>query len=123
MQFELNETEQLIQKTAREFATQKLAPVAAEQERDGRFPLEALKGLAELGLLGVNVDAEFGGAEAGVLAYSLAMMEVSRACASTGVSMAVTNMVAEVIQHFGNDDQKREHLPKITSGEHVTGAF
>ncbi|HMR09006.1 MAG TPA: acyl-CoA dehydrogenase family protein [Polyangiaceae bacterium] len=123
MQFELNETEQLIQKTAREFATQKLAPVAAEQERDGRFPLEALKGLAELGLLGVNVDAEFGGAEAGVLAYSLAMMEVSRACASTGVSMAVTNMVAEVIQHFGNDDQKREHLPNITSGEHVTAAF
>lgn len=123
MQFELNETEQLIQKTAREFATQKLAPIAAEQERDGRFPLEALKGLAELGLLGVNIDAEFGGAEAGVLAYSLAMMEVSRACASTGVSMAVTNMVAEVIQHFGNDDQKREHLPKVTSGEHVTGAF
>jgi hypothetical protein len=123
MEFELSETQRLIQKTAREFATQKLAPIAADQERDGRFPLGALRDLAELGLLGVNVDSEFGGAEAGALAYALAMMEVSRACASTAVSMAVTNMVAEVIQHFGDHAQKQEHLPKITSGMHVTGAF
>ncbi|MEZ4226587.1 MAG: acyl-CoA dehydrogenase [Polyangiaceae bacterium] len=123
MDFELTESQELIQRTAREFAEKKLAPVASDLERHERFPKELIGQLAELGLLGVNIDSRFGGAEAGVIAYSLAMTEIARACASTAVTMAVTNMVAEVIQHFGNDEQRQQHLPRITSGEYVTGAF
>ncbi len=123
MDFELSESQKLIQQTARDFAARQIEPIAAEQERAEQFPLESLKGLAELGLLGVNIQETYGGAEAGVVAYALAMAEISRACASTGVSMAVTNMVAEVIQRFGSESQRENHLPKITSGDHVTGAF
>ena len=123
MDFELSDSERMVQKTARDFATAKIAPRAAELDRTEAFPTDLLQGLAELGLLGVNVRSEYGGAEAGVVAYAVAMMEVARACASTAVAMAVTNMVAEVIQAFGNDAQRDRHLPAITSGQHVTGAF
>lgn len=117
------ESQQLIQRTAREFAERRVAPRAAELDRDATFPVELVRGLAELGLLGVNVRHEFGGAEAGAVAYSLAMTEIARACASTAVTMAVTNMVGEVIQAFGDDEQRARHLPLLTSGAHLTGAF
>lgn len=123
MQLDLTEDQALVQKTARDFATRVIAPRAAELDRDEVFPEDILKELAGLGLLAVNVKERWGGAEAGVVAYSHAIMEVARACASTAVAMAVTNMVAEVIQEFGNDEQRAFHLPKIASGEHVTGAF
>lgn len=123
MQLELSDTQTLIQRTAREFATREILPQAATLDREERFPEELVAGLAELGLLGVNVSPEYGGAGAGSLAYSLAMMEIAQACASTAVTMAVTNMVAEVIEHFGTEAQRLEHVVKITSGEHVTGAF
>src|SRR5690606_11044033 len=78
---------------------------------------------AELGLLGINVDEELGGVEAGAVAYSLAVTELARACASTTVALCVSNMVAEVVAHFGNSDQRSEHVPKLTSGEYVVGGF
>lgn len=123
MQLDLTEDQALVQKTARDFATRVIAPRAAELDRDEEFPKDILGELAGLGLLAVNVKERWGGAEAGVVAYAHAIMEVARACASTAVAMAVTNMVAEVIQEFGNDEQRAFHLPKIASGEHVTGAF
>ena len=123
VQLELTETEQMIQKTARDYAEREILPVAAELDRTERFPTDLLGGLADLGLLGVNVNGRYGGAEAGVVAYSLAMMEIARACASTAVTMAVTNMVAEVIQEFGTEDQKARYVAGITSGELVSGAF
>ncbi|MEZ4376312.1 MAG: acyl-CoA dehydrogenase family protein [Polyangiaceae bacterium] len=123
MRLELTETQELIQRTARDFATREIRPKAADLDRTERFPEELVRGLAELGLLGVNVSEEYGGAGAGVLAYSLAMIEVAKACASTAVTMAVTNMVAEVIERFGSPEQREEHVTKITSGEHLTGAF
>jgi alkylation response protein AidB-like acyl-CoA dehydrogenase len=123
VQLDLGETQALVQKTAREFSTRVVAPRAAELDRNEEFPADVLAELARLGLLAVNVENRWGGAEAGVVSYALAIMEVSRACASTAVAMAVTNMVAEVIQEFGNDEQRAEHLPKIANGEHVTGAF
>ena len=123
MDLELTETQQLVAKTARDYAERVIRPVAAELDREERFPTDILKGLAELGLMGVNVPAELGGAEAGVVAYSLAMTEIARACASTAVTMAVTNMVAEVIARFGTDAQRSRHVPKLTSGEYVAGAF
>jgi alkylation response protein AidB-like acyl-CoA dehydrogenase len=123
MDFEPNETQALIQRTARDYAERVIKPVAAALDKEERFPFEILKGLADLGLMGVNIPAELGGAEAGVVAYSLAMTEIARACASTAVTMAVTNMVAEVIAKLGTEAQRQKHIPKITSGEHVAGAF
>ncbi len=123
MNLELNETQQLVAKTARDYAERVVRPVAAALDREERFPADILKGLADLGLMGVNVPAELGGAKAGVVAYSLAMQEIARACASTAVTMAVSNMVAEVIARFGNEEQKHLHVPKITSGEYAAGAF
>jgi alkylation response protein AidB-like acyl-CoA dehydrogenase len=123
MDFELNETQELIRKTARDFAEREIRPVAAELDEHSRFPRELLKGLAELGLMGVNIPASLGGSEAGVVSYSLAMMEVARGCASTAVTMAVTNMVGEVINAFGSDAQREQHVPKLASGEYVAGAF
>jgi alkylation response protein AidB-like acyl-CoA dehydrogenase len=123
MDLALTETQQLIVKTARDYAERVVRPVAAALDREERFPSEILAGLAELGLMGVNVPAALGGAEAGVVAYSLAMSEVARACASTAVTMAVTNMVAEVIARFGTDAQRERHVPRLTSGEYAAGAF
>ena len=123
MDLELNETQKLIAESARDFAARVVAPRAAELDKSGVFPSETVQGLAEQGLLGVNLPSRYGGAEAGVVSYALAMIEIAKACASTAVTMAVTNMVGEVVQTFGSEAQRDEHLPKLTSGEHVTGAF
>ncbi|MBI4953639.1 MAG: acyl-CoA dehydrogenase family protein [Myxococcales bacterium] len=123
MDFDLTETQALIQKTARDYANERLVPVAAELDREGRFPREQLRGLAELGLMGVNVPAALGGAEAGVVSYALAMMEIARGCASTAVTMAVSNMVGEVIARFGTAAQRERHVPRITGGEYAAAAF
>lgn len=123
MDLELNETQSLIQKSTRDFVERAVKPVAAELDRTERFPADLLKGLAELGLMGVNVPAALGGAEAGAVSYALAMMEVARGCASTAVTMAVTNMVGEVISAFGTDAQREKYVPKLTSGEYVAGSF
>jgi alkylation response protein AidB-like acyl-CoA dehydrogenase len=121
--FTLTETQELVAKTARDFAERVIRPAAAALDRDERFPLEICQGLADLGLMGVNVPAALGGAEAGAVAYSLAMTEIARACASTAVTMAVTNMVAEVIARFGTRAQRESHVPRLASGAHVAGAF
>ncbi len=123
MDFQLNESQRLIQSSARDFALREIAPHAAEIDRASQFPFKQVKGLADLGLMGVNVPEQLGGSAAGVVAYSLAMQEVARACASTAVTMSVTNMVAEVVTHFGSDAQKARYVPKICSGEYVAGAF
>ena len=118
-----NETQKLVQATARDYATRVIMPEAAAIDREERFPRDILKGLAELGLMAVNVPEELGGAGAGAVAYALAMQEVARACASTAVTMAVTNMVGEVIATFGTDEQRKKYNPKLASGEYAAGAF
>jgi alkylation response protein AidB-like acyl-CoA dehydrogenase len=123
MHFELNETQQMVQRAARDYATRVIAPQAADIDRHERFPREILKGLAELGLCAVNVPEQYGGAGAGAVAYALAMQEMAHACASTAVAMAVTNMVGEVIARFGTEEQRRAHNPKLASGEYAAGAF
>jgi alkylation response protein AidB-like acyl-CoA dehydrogenase len=123
VRFALNETQALVQKTAKDYATRVLMPIAAEIEKKETIPREVLKGLAELGLMAVNVPAELGGAGAGAVAYALAMQEVSRACASTAVTMAVTNMVGEVVAAFGTEAQKERVCPRLSSGEWVAGSF
>src|SRR5689334_1367478 len=123
MDFTPNETQKMVQGAARDYATRVILPEAAAIDREERFPRAILKGLADLGLMAVNVPGELGGAAAGVVAYALAMQEVARACASTAVTMAVTNMVGEVIASFGTEAQKAKYNPKLASGEYAAGAF
>ncbi len=123
MDFELNETQVLVRDTARDFAQRVLAPNADSAEREGKISPAHIRQLGELGLLGVNIPDELGGAEAGVVAYSVALSEVAAACASTAVTMAVTNMVGEVIARFGSDAQKKKYNPLLCSGEYLAGSF
>src|ERR1700744_6571639 len=121
--FELSEEQALVRDTARGFAERELAPRAAARDHSGEFPVAELRALAELGLLGVNIPEALGGAQAGVVAYSLAMQEIAAADASVAVAMAVTNMVGEVIVRFGTEAQQKELVPLLTSGAAVAGAF
>jgi alkylation response protein AidB-like acyl-CoA dehydrogenase len=121
--FQPNEAQSLVRDTARAYAQKSLAPIAGKLDKEERFPREQLRELAELGLMGVNVSEEYGGAEAGAVAYALAMMEIAQGCASTAVIMAVNNMVAETIARFGSGEQKRRYLPEITSGRFQAASF
>ncbi len=123
MDLELTETQALVQKAARDFATRVIAPQAAQIDETEKFPREIMRGLAELGLMAINVPAEHGGSAAGVVAASLALQEVAKACASTAVMMSVANMVGETIAKFGTPAQKQRHLPKLASGEYAMGSF
>lgn len=125
MRLELTEEQQQIQDTAAQFAREVLAPVAAKQDEhnDEKLFLSNLKKLADLGFMGLNIQSQYGGSEAGVVAFSVAITEIARACASTAVTMSVTNMVAEVIQAIGNEEQKRQYLPKLCKGEYAAGGF
>jgi alkylation response protein AidB-like acyl-CoA dehydrogenase len=123
LDFTPSETQEMIRSTARQFAGRVLEPNAARLDREHRFPRESLAEAAELSLLGINVPAEYGGVEAGAVSYSLAITELARACAATTVAVCVSNMVAEVICAFGNEDQRSEHVPKLCSGEYVVGGF
>ncbi|WP_163335775.1 acyl-CoA dehydrogenase family protein [Desulfopila sp. IMCC35008] len=125
MDFELTEEQRLIQEMTRDFAAAELEPVAAELDKGGNDTLfhENIRKLAELGLMGLNIKDEYGGSEAGVIAFSVAMTEISRACASTAVTVSVNNMVNEVIQALGTEEQKKKYISKICSGEYLAGAF
>jgi alkylation response protein AidB-like acyl-CoA dehydrogenase len=118
-----DDTQKLIRDTARAFARDRLAPNARTLDREERFPTETLREMARLGLMGINVPQELGGAGAGVVSYSLAVTELAAACASTTVAMCVTNMCAELITQFGTEAQRQRFVPKITSGEAIAGAF
>ena len=125
MDLSLNEEQSMIQDMARKFAISELAPAAErlDKEKDRKTLLTNLKKLADLGFMGINIDAAYGGTDAGSVAFSLAITEIARGCASTAVTTSVTNMVAEVIQSVGNEQQKRTYLPKLCSGEFSAGAF
>lgn len=123
MDLELDDTQRMVRDTARAFADKQLVPNAARFEREEKIPREVLAELAGLGLLAVNIPAEYDGAEAGAVAYALAMMEIARGCASTAVTMAVTNMVGEVIAKFGTDAQKERYVRGLATGQLVAGSF
>jgi len=125
MQITFNEEELMIQDTAKQFADAELKPNASlvEQDSGKELFLANIKKLSELGFMGINIDSQYGGIEAGSVAFSLAITEIARGCASTAVTTSVTNMVAEVIQAVGNEEQKNNYLPKICSGEYYAGGF
>lgn len=123
MKLELTEEQLLIQRTAREFAERRLAPAAAARDRAGTFPLAELRELGQLGLLGVAVPEDLGGAAAGTVAYSLAMQELAKVDASVAVAVSVTNMVAELIAKVGTPEQRARYVPRLVAGDAVCGAF
>ncbi len=123
MDLNLTEEQVMVQRTARDFAERTLAPAAARRDVSGEFPTAELRGLAGLGLLGIAVPDELGGAGAGAIAYSLAMQELARGDASVAVAVSVTNMVAEMVAQHGTAEQARAWVPRLVSGELVCGAF
>ena len=123
MRFEPTEEQALVERTTRDYAQRVLASRAAERDRTGEFPARELRELAGLGLLGINVPEELGGAGAGAVAYALAMEELSRADPAVSVAVSVTNMLAELVTRFGTDAQRREHVPRLVHGDYLCGAF
>jgi alkylation response protein AidB-like acyl-CoA dehydrogenase len=123
MDLTLSEEQTLIRDMARDFAKKELAPNAGEWDQKGEFPADAIRQMAELGLMGVNIPEELGGAQCGPVALSLAITEIAKGCASCAVTMSVTNMVCEVIEKFGTPQQRERYCPRITSGEYPAGAF
>ena len=125
MNLNLTEEQALIQETARDFAAAELEPLASGYDQGGDLQpfYDNLHKLAELGFMGLNVNEEYGGTEAGVVAFSVALTEIARVCASTAVTVSVNNMVGEVIQAIGTEAQKQKYLPKLCSGEYLAGAF
>ena len=123
MDLSLSPAQTRVRDLARDYAERVLAPRAADTERAERVDPAVLREMASLGLMGVNLPASLGGAEAGAVAYALAMREVARGCASTAVTMAVTNMVGEVIRHFGTDAQRDTYVARLARGEYKAGAF
>src|ERR1035438_9499810 len=111
MDFELTDEQRMIRDTAREFAAREIAPKAAELDKTSRWPAEILAKMAELGLLGVAIPQEYGGAGMDAVSYALAMEEISAACASCGVIMSVNNsLFCDPVTKFGTEGQKKNIL-------------
>jgi len=123
MDFKLTEEQQMMRDMFRDFAEQKVKPLAAEIDESERFPEEMIPQLAEVGLLGIPIAEEFGGIGMGVFEYAMAVEEISKVCASTGVTISAhTSLCAWPIQKFGTDEQKAKYLPDLATGAKL-GAF
>jgi isovaleryl-CoA dehydrogenase len=120
LNFQLGETADILRESVHGFAAREISPRAAEIDRTNEFPRDLWPKLGKLGLLGITVEEEYGGTHMGYLAHIIAMEEVSRASAAVGLSYgAHSNLCVNQIRRNGNDRQKRRHLPKLISGEHV----
>ena len=120
LNFNLGETADMIRDQVMSFASDEIAPLAAEIDRTDEFPRQLWPKMGELGLHGITVEEEYGGAGLGYLEHVVAMEEVSRASASVGLSYgAHSNLCVNQIRRNGNEEQKRRYLPKLISGEHV----
>ena len=123
MSFELTEEQKMIRAMVREFARTEILPTAAERDRTKEFPRENLRKMGELGLMGMNVPAEYNGAGVDTVSYSVALQEVAYACASTAVIMSVHNSVAcGPIYLFGSDYLRETYLKPLAAGKMI-GSF
>lgn len=123
MDFQLTDAQNLIRNSVREFAVKELAPLAPVIDRENRFPVETIPKMKAMGLLGLPFSKEDGGAGGDQISYAIAVEEISRACASTGIIYSVhISLCASGIERFGNDDQKKRYLSKLASGDMI-GAF
>tara|TARA_R100001129_G_scaffold37996_1_gene25588 strand:+ start:5672 stop:6835 length:1164 start_codon:yes stop_codon:yes gene_type:complete len=120
MNFGLGEDVDALRDMVSKFARDRIAPVAADTDRDNAFPMHLWKEMGDLGLLGMTADPDYGGTGMGYVAHCVAMEEISRASASVGLSYgAHSNLCVNQINRWGSDAQKEKYLPKLCSGEHV----
>jgi butyryl-CoA dehydrogenase len=120
MNFDLTNDQKMLQDQVRKFAQTELAPVAPEIDKSGEFPWDNLKKMAKLGLLGIIVPEQYGGAGFDFVSLAIAIEEISRACATTGVIVAVNNsLTAYPILQFASEEQKKKYLPVLCSGEKI----
>ena len=123
MDLELTEEHKMIRKMVREFAEKEVAPIAAEMDEKAEVPFENIRKMGELGLLGLTVSEEYGGAGMDTVSYCIATEELSKACASTAIVMGVQNsLVCHGIEKFGTEEQKQKFLVPLAQGKFI-GAF
>jgi alkylation response protein AidB-like acyl-CoA dehydrogenase len=116
--FDLSEEHELLRRTVRDFADERVAPAAAELDREHRFPYELVAELAELGLMGMTIPEEYGGAGADTLSYAIAVEELTRVDSSVAITVAAHHSLGTLpIYQFGSEEQKRQWLPQLASGE------
>jgi isovaleryl-CoA dehydrogenase len=120
LDFQLGEDIDALRGAVREFAQDQIAPRAADIDRSDQFPMELWRKMGDIGVLGITVPEEYGGAGMGYLAHMIALEEISRASASVGLSYgAHSNLCVNQIRRNGSEEQKRKYLPRLISGEHV----
>jgi alkylation response protein AidB-like acyl-CoA dehydrogenase len=118
MDLDLSQEHELLRNTVREFATERVAPVADELDRESRFPYELVAEMAELGLMGIPIPEEYGGAGSDTLAYAIAIEELTRIDSSVAITVAAhTSLGTMPIFLYGTDEQKSEWLPQLASGQ------
>jgi alkylation response protein AidB-like acyl-CoA dehydrogenase len=122
MPFPLNAEHEMIKLMARDFARKELEPLAAKRDKEEIFPLDAVKKMGHLGLLGMMVPPDYGGSGAGAVSYCLALQEIAYSCATTAVTMSVANLSTEPLLKFGSEAQKGKYLFRLAQGE-ILGAF
>ncbi len=123
MNFELTEEQQMIRKMVRDFAEKEIAPIAQETDEKGEFPWPTIRKMGPLGLLGLPIPEEYGGAGADNVSFAIAMEEIARACGSTAMTLdAHTSLACEPIYFFGTEEQKQKYLVPMARGEKL-GAF
>jgi short/branched chain acyl-CoA dehydrogenase len=120
LNFDLGQEHELVRSTVREFAEDRIAPDAEELDRESRFPYELVKGMAELGLMGMTIPEEYGGAGADTLAYAIAVEELTRVDSSVAITVAAHHSLGTLpIYYFGNEEQRRQWLPELASGKRL----
>ncbi len=123
MNFELSKEQKMIQEMVREFAQAEIAPKAAELDRESRFPLEIFEKMGELGLMGLPIPEEYGGAGADMISYCLALEEIGHACGGTGLSYeAHVSLACVPLLLYGTEEQKQKYLVPLASGKGL-GSF
>ncbi|MGL5245565.1 MAG: acyl-CoA dehydrogenase [Sarcina sp.] len=123
MNFQLTSEQELVKQMVREFAINEVKPIAAEIDETERFPMENVKKMAELGMMGIPFDTKYGGAGGDTLSYIIAVEELSKVCGTTGVIVSAhTSLCASLINQFGTPDQKEKYLIPLAKGEKI-GAF
>ncbi len=123
MNFQLTKTQELFLQMIREFAEKEVKPLAAEIDEQERFPVETVEKMAKIGLMGIPLSKQYGGAGGDNVLYSMAVEELSKVCGTTGVVLSAhTSLCLAPIAQFGTEEQKQNYLPKLASGEWI-GAF